>query len=259
MSKKMIIASHKGGVNKSTIAANLGLGFANDNQKVLMIDTDSQANLSKKYLKDDYRKVNGIYELLKGEDVNNCIHHTDYDGLDIIPAKQQLSVAKKEMLLSMHGIQQQRLMRSLTPVIDKYDLLIFDTAPGLDIMTFNVLQFLDGTGLLIIPVVPDSNKIEDSDSIEGMNLLLEEISESIKAGENIKPRFKVLLTEVDNDEVSNEFKLITKSHFKEKAFITEIPFSAKHARRRDNFVIEKNRTKISRCYKQLVDEIKEEL
>ena len=99
MSKKIIIASHKGGVNKSTIAANLGLGFANDNQKVLMIDTDSQANLSKKYLKDDYRKVNGIYELLKGEDVNNCIHHTDYDGLDIIPAKQQLSVAKKEMLL----------------------------------------------------------------------------------------------------------------------------------------------------------------
>ena len=64
---------------------------------------------------------------------------------------------------------------------------------------------------------------------------------------------------VHSDEVSNEFKLITKSHFKEKAFITEIPFSAKHARRRDNFVIEKNRTKISRCYKQLVDEIKEEL
>lgn len=99
MSKKIIIASHKGGVNKSTIAANLGLGFVNDKKKVLMIDTDSQANLSKKYLKDNYRKVDGIYELLKGEDVNNCIHHTGYENLDIIPAKQQLSIAKKRNVI----------------------------------------------------------------------------------------------------------------------------------------------------------------
>ena len=52
MSKQIIVASHKGGVNKSTITANLGIGFVqyNNNYKVLMIDTDSQANLSKKII-----------------------------------------------------------------------------------------------------------------------------------------------------------------------------------------------------------------
>lgn len=261
MSKQIIVASHKGGVNKSTITANLGIGFVqyNSNYKVLMIDTDSQANLSKKFIKEDYRKMKGLTELLKGDDLNKCIHHTSFSNLDIIPCKQQLSVTKKEMLLSMHGFQQQRLIKSLQLIMKEYDLLIFDTAPGLDIMTFNVLQFLNGDGLLLIPIVPDSNKIEESDSIEGMNLLLDELKESISAGENLKPNLRVLATEVDNDLISESFVETTKDFFSSKMLNTTIPFSARNARRKENFVIEKKRTKIAQAYRKLVSELAEVL
>ncbi len=61
--KVISIVNHKGGVGKTTITINLGAELAERGKKVLLIDLDSQGNLTKATGIDVYRNGSNLYTI----------------------------------------------------------------------------------------------------------------------------------------------------------------------------------------------------
>ncbi|MBR1819280.1 MAG: AAA family ATPase [Neisseriaceae bacterium] len=123
------IVSTKGGVGKTTLAANMSALLADFGFRVLMIDADVQPSLSK-YYPLSYTAPNGIVELMLGENNDNnirsCISHTVYPNLDIvlsnnisgeIQTKIQVRPDRAVLLKS----------KLIHPIIRSYDFVIIDT------------------------------------------------------------------------------------------------------------------------------------
>ena len=81
------VVSTKGGIGKTTLTANLAAVLADMGFRVLMLDTDTQASLSK-YYPLHYRAPNGMVELLLGKNdeasIRSTISNTVYPNLDIV-------------------------------------------------------------------------------------------------------------------------------------------------------------------------------
>ena len=252
--KTISLMSAKGGCSKTTTSINIAVGLS-ETDRVLLIDLDPQGNSSKRFFT-NYLELNGICELLRKErSYEECIHHTQFENLDIIPSKRNLFVLKKEMLYASHGIQQLRLKSVIDPIRKDYDYIIIDNHPDIDLLISNALLCSD---MVIIPVNPDADNIELSDSIEGMNLTLTNIKEAIEEGEIAEMEFRILLTLTDNTKASRMFEEYLRSAYGDYVLSTNINYQSAPIKNKDRsgFVIEKDDTRIGQNYQLLVNEIR---
>lgn len=112
--------------------------------------------------------------------------------------------------------------------------------------------------MVIIPVNPDTDDIELSASIEGMNLTLQNIMEAIEEGEISSMEVKVLLTMVDHTKASKTFEERLRKEYKSLVLNTTINYQAapiKNKHKTGSFVVEKKDTRIGQSYLRLVEEI----
>lgn len=160
MKEIITIINQKGGVGKSTTANAIGAWLSLQGQKVLYIDMDAQGNLS--YSLKASNKYLSTMEVLRGTaTAEDAICHT-MQG-DIIPANNSIALA--ESYLKDTG-KEYRLKECLQPIIDRYDYIIIDTPPALNVVTINALTASDS---VIIPVQADIY------SMQGVTLLKETI------------------------------------------------------------------------------------
>jgi len=131
--------NQKGGVGKTTTAANLGAGLAMAGKRVLLIDIDAQANLSAHlgFSADDTGDTPNMYDVLRhGAKIETVIVPVD-DNLWLAPAGLLLSAAD----LELGGIigREQLLRKAVQPVIDDYDFIVIDCPPSLGLLSLNGL------------------------------------------------------------------------------------------------------------------------
>ena len=209
----LAITNQKGGVGKTTSAVNLSAALAKLDQRVLLIDLDPQGNATTGcgIVKTDALPT--VYQLLIGDTtLGGAIVKTEF-GFDILPANRELAGAEIE-LIELDG-REQRLKDALATAADKYDYVLIDCPPALNMLTVNALV---ASQSVMIPMQCEYY------ALEGLSDLVETLR---KVRGNLNPNLEIegLLRTMYNaqntltQQVSEELT----SHFGDKVYATIIP------------------------------------
>lgn len=145
------VASQKGGTGKTTTSISIAAGLARKGKKVLLVDTDSQANASKVLIPDylKLKKEETIYiTILLRQPL--LIHPTQVPGLDIIASHILLSNTDIE-LTTAKDHREARLKSQLDPIKHNYDFVIIDCPPTLSWLTINAFTASDQILVAVSP------------------------------------------------------------------------------------------------------------
>lgn len=200
------IVSTKGGVGKTTLAANMSALIADFGFRVLMIDADVQPSLSK-YYPLSYTAPNGIVELMLGENNDNnirsCISRTVYPNLDIvlsnnisgeIQTKIQVRPDRAVLLKS----------KLIHPIIRSYDFVIIDTQGAVGALQDAAAFAAD---LLLSPVMPET--LSAREFLSGTNEMLNRLSYGEAIGLRVPPLFALIYNQDrtrDSKEITAEIR-----------------------------------------------------
>ena len=144
--KIIAFVNQKGGVGKTTLSLNLAALLAEEGKKVLIIDNDSQSNITNTFFNEEFD--NTIYNvILKDENLNNVIHRTSIENLDVVV--NSLASADINLLLSTEIAREMKLKNALTKAKLNYDYVLIDCNPSLDLNMVNALVACDE---VIIPI-----------------------------------------------------------------------------------------------------------
>lgn len=212
MGKVFVFVNQKGGVGKTTSAINIGAYLAMADKKVLLVDFDSQGNMSSGVGVSKDKPT--IYELMAGTATpDKAIKHTKIKNLDVISASIDLSGASVELV-----DQEDRefyLKETLDPIRPLYDYILIDCPPSLGILTLNGLVAADA---VYVPMQCEYF------ALEGITLLLQ----TVKMVQNSFNKQLVIggifFTMYDSrTRLAQEVVMQVKSYFKDVVFNTIIP------------------------------------
>ena len=205
------VANQKGGVGKTTTVVNLGAALSEQGQRVLLIDLDAQSHLTINMgvkVPDELPKT--IYDLLVDADVSVTEVVGQAENLDLhyIPSNIELAGAESQLLneIGREGI----LKEKLEPVQRRYDFIIIDCPPALNLLTINAFVASDE---VIIPLQCEYF------GMKGMQQLLGTI-DRIKAKLNPRLRVAGILPTIFKARTlhSQEVLGLVKQHFGDKVF-----------------------------------------
>ena len=147
------IASHKGGVGKTTSAATLGSILAASGESVLLVDLDAQRNLTSTFLGAQNKPEKTLFEAMCGQCELPVVQVRE--NLSVVPSSLDMGVL--DTILASKIQRETILKKLLRPVCNDYRWIILDCPSQMGIITVNA--FTAATSL-IVPVSCDAYAAE---------------------------------------------------------------------------------------------------
>jgi chromosome partitioning protein len=214
LARVISIANQKGGVGKTTTAVNLGASLAVSEKRTLLIDCDPQGNTTSAlgFPKDPARRT--LYQaLILGEPIERVTIDAKIEGLELIPADRNLVGATVE-LVSMDD-REYKLRAAIQGIRAKYEYILIDCPPSLDLLTLNALAASDS---VLVPIQCEYL------ALEGVSELLDTL---MRLRRTINPALSVegiLLTMYDDrTTLSKQVAADLRSFFGSQVFESVIP------------------------------------
>jgi chromosome partitioning protein len=136
--RKIAIVGFKGGIGKTTTCVNLGAALALRGRRILLIDTDTQANLSITLGINKYDKSLADV-LMRRAKAEECVLPAR-KNLDLLPSSIALFKAQQRMVLEM---AREEIFVELFNGLDGYDYQLLDCAPSLSLLTVNSMAYAE--------------------------------------------------------------------------------------------------------------------
>lgn len=212
MSKVFVFVNQKGGVGKTTSVVNLGAYLARAGKKTLLVDFDSQGNMTSGVgLK---KEKPTVYELMAElASLQQVIRPTCVKGLDAIPSSIDLSGAAIELVDQEN--REFYLRNALEGVRDAYDYILIDCPPSLGILTLNGLAAADA---VLVPMQCEYF------ALEGISLLLQTVKRVQQTINKSLIIGGIFFTMYDSrTRLAHDVVMQVKTYFKDTVFNTIIP------------------------------------
>jgi chromosome partitioning protein len=212
------VLSQKGGVLKTTTVVNVAACLAGEGRRVLVVDSDVQANATYVLLRGHPPRRPTLSEVLTGSTTaDEAIVPTSFRRVELIPASPDL--ADVNVSLAGEVGRERRLRAAMAELTKPYDVCLIDTGPSRSLLTTNVLNYAPE---VLVPIAPGVF------GFLGFGQLVADMNQVRRFLENKALSIAgVVLVMVEKNNVSRDFERQIREAFGDLVYKTTIPRAVK--------------------------------
>jgi chromosome partitioning protein len=246
MARIIAFFNQKGGTAKTTSTLNVAAALGERGKRVLALDMDPQASLTMATGVDISSLPLSVYDLLVDEDLSpiDVAVPTAIPGLDLVPSHPDLAAAELE-LLNILERERQLDHRLGDADLSRYDYLLIDSPPALNILSINILV---AAGELVVPIEPHPLSL----------MVLRRLFETVGKVRRLNPALRVLgflPTKVHHSSrLASDMLATLAEEFPDLALLPAVPLSvrgAESAAERTSVLQYMPRSPVATAYRQV--------